>query len=169
MASGADLLVRGIGRLLTIAAPPLDGPAAVVIRDGRVAWTGADADLPSGPDLPTYDANGACVVPGFVDPHTHAVWAGSRRNDFLARLAGTRYDGGGIQTTVAATRAASTDELIVLATARVRTMLANGTTTVEVKSGYGLAVDDELRLLDVVAAVAARTPVRIEPTYLGAH
>src|SRR3954449_9510956 len=126
MASGADLLVRGIGRLLTMAAPPLDGPAAVVIRDGRVAWTGADADLPSGPDLPTYDANGACVVPGFVDPHTHAVWAGTRRDDFLGRLSGEGYRPGGIATTVAATRAASYDDLVDLAQRRIDTAVAGG-------------------------------------------
>src|SRR4051794_21916465 len=99
MASGADLLVRGIGRLLTMTGAPVDGPAAVVVRDGRIAWTGRQHDLPAGPELPTYDAAGACVIPGFVDPHTHLVWAGSRRADFLARLDGTRYDGGGIQTT----------------------------------------------------------------------
>src|SRR3954466_4426772 len=169
MASGADLLVRGIGRLLTMAGPPLDGPAAVVVRDGRVTWTGAETDLPAGPDLPTYDADGACVVPGFVDPHTHLVWAGSRRDEFVARLAGASYDGGGINTTVAATRAASADELVSFATGRVRAMLANGTTTVEAKTGYGLAVADELRLLDVIRDVANRTPVRREATYLGAH
>src|SRR4051794_30141609 len=169
MADGGDLLVRGIGRLLTMAGQPVDGPAAVVIRAGRVTWTGPEADLPDQSELPTYDAAGACVVPGFVDPHTHLVWAGRRRDDFLARLAGRRYDGGGIQVTVAATRAASTDELVGLAGQRVRAMLGNGTTTVEVKTGYGLAAAEELRLLDIIAAVASRTPVRIEPTYLGAH
>src|SRR3954447_8681173 len=169
MASGADLLVRGIGRLLTMAGPPLDGPAAVVVRDGRVTWTGTEADLPAGADLPTYDADGACVVPGFVDPHTHLVWAGSRREDFLAHLAGTHYDGGGIQTTVTATRAASDDQLVGLASGRLRAMLGNGTTTVEVKSGYGLSQPDELRLLDLMSEIAERSPQRIERTYLGAH
>jgi imidazolonepropionase len=164
-----DLLVRGIGRLLTNTGPPIDGPAAVVIRAGRVAWVGAERDLPASDELPAYDAGGACVVPGFVDPHTHLVWAGSRREDFLARLAGTRYDGGGIQTTVAATRAAPFDELVALASGRVRAMLANGTTTAEVKTGYGLTADDELQLLDVIRAVALRTPVRVEVTFLGAH
>jgi imidazolonepropionase len=167
--SDGSLIVRGIGRLLTMAGDPPPGPAAIVIRDGRVEWSGADSDLPSGAELPTYDAGGACVVPGFVDAHTHLVWAGSRREEFLARLAGTAYDGGGIQTTVTATRAASDDELLALATSRVRQMLANGTTTVEVKSGYGLSDESELRLLDIVAALGARTPIQIDATYLGAH
>jgi imidazolonepropionase len=170
MAADADLLVRGIGRLLTMHGEPIDGPAAVVIRDGHVSWVGAERDLePTAAELPTYDAGGACVVPGFVDPHTHLVWAGNRREEFLARLAGTSYDGGGIQTTVTATREASADELLTLATGRVRTMLGNGTTTVEVKTGYGLSASDELRLLDVITQLAYRTPVRIESTYLGAH
>ena len=152
-----------------MAGPAVDGPAAVVIRGGRVAWTGAEADLPAGADLPAYDAGGACVSPGFVDPHTHLVWAGSRREEFIARLDGTAYDGGGIRTTVAATRAATTEELTRLAVTRARAMLANGTTTLEVKTGYGLTTAEELRLLDVIAAIGERTPVRIEPTYLGAH
>ncbi|MFL6240774.1 MAG: imidazolonepropionase [Actinomycetes bacterium] len=168
MADG-DLLVRGIGRLLTMANGVVDGPAAVVIRDGRVAWTGREAELPGQRELPSYDADGAAVVPGFVDPHTHLVWAGSRREEFVARLAGQPYDGGGIRTTVAATRTASADELVGLALSRVRAMQANGTTTVEAKTGYGLSADDELRLLDVLRAVAERTPVQIELTYLGAH
>src|SRR3954463_11283118 len=100
MAADADLVVRGIGRLLTTAATPIDGPAAVVIRAGRGAWAGPERDLPAGADLPTYDADGACVVPGFVDPHTHLVWAGNRRAEFVARLARTAADRGGINTTV---------------------------------------------------------------------
>ena len=169
MADGGDLLVRGVGRLLTMAGAPVDGPAAVVIRAGRVTWTGPESELPAQDELPAYDAGGACVVPGFVDPHTHLVWAGSRRDEFLARLAGRQYDAGGIQVTVAATRSASSDELVALAGRRLRRMLGNGTTTVEVKTGYGLAAAEELRLLDVVTAVADQTPVRVEPTYLGAH
>ena len=153
--------------------PPIDGPVAVLIRDGVVAWTGPERDLPAGAEVatnvPEYDAGGACVVPGFVDPHTHLVWAGTRREDFLARMSGTPYTAGGIATTVAATRAADTAELTELAVARARAMLANGTTTVEVKSGYGLTPEHELRLLDVAVAVADRSPLRVEATYLGAH
>ena len=163
-----NLTVRGIGRLLTMAGPT-QARAAVVIRDGRVAWTGPESALrPDAPDE-VLDAGGACVVPGFVDAHTHLVFAGVRRDEFVARLAGERYDGGGIRTTVQATRAASTEELVDLAAGRAAAAVAHGTTTMEVKTGYGLAPDEELRLLDVVAALAGRTPLRLEATYLGAH
>jgi imidazolonepropionase len=162
-----DLLVRRAGRVVTHAGPPLDGPAAVSVRGGVVAWVGADRDVPWAlTDAPELDAGGACVVPGFVDPHTHLVWAGSRRSEFEARLAGRRYDGGGIATTVAATSAASEEDLLRLAEGRVRAMLANGTTAVEVKTGYGLAPAAELRLLDVIRALAGRVPARVEPTFL---
>jgi imidazolonepropionase len=163
-----DLTVRRAGRLLTMAGEPL-ADAAVVVRGGRVAWTGPDRDLP--PDAPeqTLDADGACVVPGFVDAHTHLLYAGVRREEFVARLAGTSYDGGGIRTTVAATAAASDAELLDLAQARVDAALGHGTTTMEVKSGYGLTVESELRLLRLVGELDTRTPVRLETTYLGAH
>ena len=163
-----DLTVRRAGRLLTMAGEPLVD-AAVVVRGGRVAWTGPDRDLP--PDAPgqTVDAEGACVVPGFVDAHTHLLFAGVRREEFVARLAGTSYDGGGIRTTVAATAAASDADLLDLAQARVDAALGHGTTTMEVKSGYGLTVESELRLLRLVGELARRTPVRLEATYLGAH
>jgi imidazolonepropionase len=162
-----DLLVRRAGRVVTNAGPPLPGPAAVAIRSGVVAWLGAERDIPYAlTDAPELDAGGACVVPGFVDPHTHLVWAGSRRAEFEARLAGERYDGGGIATTVAATGAASDEELRRLAEGRVRAMLAAGTTTVEVKTGYGLEPAAELRLLDVIGALAGRVPARVEPTFL---
>src|SRR5688572_23221753 len=105
-----NLTVRGIGRLLTMAAEPL-ADAAVVVRDGRVAWTGPERDLPVDAPDRQLDAGGACVVPGFVDAHTHVIFAGVRRGEFVARLAGTAYDGGGIRTTVEATAAASDEEL----------------------------------------------------------
>jgi imidazolonepropionase len=163
-----NLTVRRVGRLLTMAGEPLHG-AAVVVRDGRVAWVGDDRNLPGDAPDAQYDAAGACVVPGFVDAHTHLVYAGVRREEFVARLAGRRYDGGGIRVTVEATRAASDEELLALAAGRAARALANGTTTMEVKSGYGLTVTDELRLLDLTAELARRTPVRLESTYLGAH
>ena len=109
------------------------------------------------------------MVPGFVDAHTHLLFAGVRREEFVARLAGTSYDGGGIRTTVAATAAASDAELLDLAQARVDAALGHGTTTMEVKSGYGLTVESELRLLRLVGELDRRTPVRLEATYLGAH
>jgi imidazolonepropionase len=163
-----DLTVRHVGRLLTMDAPP-QADAAVVVRAGRVAWTGADADLPADAPEQVLDAVGACVVPGFVDAHTHLMYAGVRRAEFVARLAGTAYDGGGIRTTVDATAAAGDDELLDLALGRATEALALGTTTMEVKTGYGLSPDAELRLLRLIAELAERTPVRIEPTYLGAH
>jgi imidazolonepropionase len=162
-----ELLVRRIGRLVTQAGPAIAGPAAVLIRSGRVAWTGPDRELPAGlPALPELDAGGGCVLPGFVDPHTHLIWAGSRRDEFAARLAGERYDGGGIATTVAATSAASDAELLGLARSRVATMLANGTTTVEIKTGYGLTTAAELRLLGLIAELAAAVPARVQATFL---
>lgn len=168
-APAGDLIVRRIGRLLPMTAPVLNR-AALVARDGRVAWLGPDHALPAGlDDMPEIDAAGATVIPGFVDCHTHLVWAGSRRDDFAARLAGVPYDGGGIATTVAATRSAGDAELIALAAARASAGLATGTTTLEIKTGYGLSREHELRLLDVIAAVAAGSPQRIEATYLGAH
>lgn len=163
-----DLTVRHAGRLLTMAGEPL-ADAAVVVRGGRVAWTGPDADLPADAPEDTLDAAGACVVPGFVDAHTHLVHAGVRRGEFVARLAGTSYDGGGIRTTVEATAAATDEQLLDLAQGRVDAALAHGTTTMEVKSGYGLTAGSELRLLRLVGELARRTPVRLEPTYLGAH
>ncbi|MGZ4597567.1 MAG: imidazolonepropionase [Actinomycetes bacterium] len=163
-----NLTVRGVGRLLTMTGKPVPD-AAVVIRDGRVAWTGPGRELPVHAPEQVLDAESACVVPGFVDAHTHLVFAGVRRDEFVARLAGESYDGGGIRVTVDATRAASDDELVELAVARAAAALSHGTTTMEVKSGYGLTPDEELRLLDVVARLSRRTPVRLEATYLGAH
>jgi len=162
-----SLLVRGIGRLLTMAGPPV-ADAAVVIRDGLVAWTGPASSLPVGPEMPSLDVGGACVVPGFVDPHTHLVWAGSRRRDFEERLAGVPYGdilarGGAIHSTIAATRAASDPDLAALAGERLARLRANGATTVEVKTGYGLSAADETRLLAVAASLTD------EVTYLGAH
>jgi imidazolonepropionase len=162
----SDLVVRRIGRLTTWAQPRLSD-AALVVRDGVVAWVGADADLPGGlGDLIELDAAGAAVLPGFVDSHTHSVWAGSRRDDVVGRVAGASYSPGGIASTIHATRAASTEELLDGAQRRVDTALAHGTTTLEVKSGYGLTPSDELRMLDVAGAL---TGPAVTTTYLGAH
>lgn len=163
-----NLTVRRIGRLLTMTGEPVHD-AAVVVRDGRVAWTGPDARIPADAPTDELDAAGACVVPGFVDAHTHLLWAGVRRGEFVARLAGTAYDGGGIRTTVAATAAATDEELLDLASSRAAAALAHGTTTMEVKTGYGLTPDSELRLLRLVGELGERTPIRLEATYLGAH
>lgn len=163
-----DLTVRRAGRLLTMSGEPVDD-AALVVRGGRVVWSGPERDLAADAPDRVLDAAGACVVPGFVDAHTHLLFAGVRREEFVARLAGMSYDGGGIRTTVASTAAATDEELLALGLSRTRAAVAHGTTTMEVKSGYGLTVDSELRLLRLVAELAARTPVRLEATYLGAH
>lgn len=161
-----SLLVRNIGRLTTWHEPVLTD-AALLARDGRVVWTGSDRDVPSDAgDVPTLDAGGAAVLPGFVDCHTHLVWAGSRRVDFRARLEGGGYAPGGIASTVTATREASYDDLRALAQSRVDRAVAAGTTTIEVKTGYGLTPDDEMRLLDVAGALIGP---RVTTTYLGAH
>jgi len=161
-----NLVVRNIGRLTTWHAPVVEN-AALVARDGRVAWTGRDVDLAVRDiDMEELDAGGAAVLPGFVDCHTHLVWAGSRRDDFRARLDAAGYSPGGIASTVAATRTASYDELRALAQSRADRARAQGTTTIEVKSGYGLTMSDELRLLDVAASL---TGPHVTTTYLGAH
>ena len=163
-----NLTVRRIGRLLTMTGPALHD-AAVVIRDGRVVWTGPDREIPAGAPDEVLDVGGACVSPGFVDAHTHLVYAGVRRDEFVARLAGESYDGGGIRTTVEATAAASDEMLLELATGRAAAALRTGTTTMEVKTGYGLTRESELRLLRLIRQLAERTPLRLEATYLGAH
>jgi imidazolonepropionase len=165
----SDLVVRRIGRLTTWARPVLTD-AAIVITDGRVAWAGPDRELPAGlAECEELDAAGAAVLPGFVDCHTHAVWAGNRRADLVGRLTGGDYTPAGIASTVAATRAATAEELLELASGRLDAMRRNGTTTVEVKSGYGLTAVDEARLLDVIAGLRDRSGQGIEATYLGAH
>ena len=164
--TGGSLLVRRIGRLTTWRGPVCTD-AALLARDGRVVWTGPDREVPlDAGDVPEVDAEGAAVLPGFVDCHTHLVWSGSRRDDFAARIDRAGYSPGGIAATVAATRAASYDELRALAQARADRAVADGTTTLEVKSGYGLTTSDELRLLDVAASL--RGP-HVTTTYLGAH
>ena len=164
-----DLLVRHIGRLHTMSSPMLT-EAAVLIRGGRVAWVGPDTEIPKSlGDVAELDVEGRVTLPGFVDAHTHLVWAGTRREEFVARLAGLTYDGGGIRTTVEATRAATTDQLTSLAEARAREAISSGTTTMEIKTGYGLSREHELRMLSVIARLRELLPIEIEATYLGAH
>jgi imidazolonepropionase len=164
-----DLVIRRIGRLTTWAGPRLTD-AAVVVTDGVVSWVGADSDLPGGlAGHPELDADGRAAIPGFVDCHTHAVWAGSRRDDVAGRLSGAGYNPAGIASTVAATRAATHEELLAAAIDRVQAMADNGTTTVEIKSGYGLAPHDEARILGVITEVVTATAQQVESTYLAAH
>lgn len=162
-----DLLVRNIGRLTTWSRPVVND-AALLAREGRVTWVGSDNDVPrSAGDLPELDAGGAAVLPGLVDCHTHLIWAGSRRDDFVGRVEQhSGYSPGGIASTVSATRDASYDDLLALAQQRADRALAAGTTTIEVKSGYGLTPEDELRLLGVAAGLCGP---RVTTTYLGAH
>jgi len=135
--------------------------AAVVLDGATVAWVGAAAAAPAA-DV-RVDAGGRCAVPGFVDSHTHPVFAGDRSVEFAARMAGEAYSAGGIRTTVAATRAASDEALLGNAARLMGEMARQGTTTVEAKSGYGLSVADEARSLAVARTL---TP---ETTFLGAH
>lgn len=149
--------------------------AAMALQDGRIAWLGAMADLPAGAKACfEYDGKGAWVTPGLIDCHTHVVYAGNRSNEFEARLNGVRYEdiarqGGGILSTVRATREASEEELLRQSRARVVSLLAEGVTTLEVKSGYGLSLESEQKMLTVARRIGRELPVRIKTTFLGAH
>src|SRR3954447_9330366 len=160
-------VVTGIAELVTNDPSRGDDPlglvpeAAVVVDDGIVGWVGPASRAPAADGR--IDVGGRAVIPGFVDSHAHLVFAGDRAAEFEARMSGARYDGGGIAATVAATRAASDDALRGRVGALVAEMRAQGTTTVEIKSGYGLTVADEARALRLAAEV---TP---ETTFLGAH
>ncbi|MFD6296967.1 imidazolonepropionase [Streptomyces sp. NPDC060235] len=135
--------------------------AAVVIEGDRVVWTGEAGEAPAADDR--FDAEGRALIPGFVDSHSHLVFAGDRTQEFNARMSGRAYSAGGIRTTVAATRAASDEELERNLTRYLHEALRQGTTTMETKSGYGLTVPDEARALRIAAAHTD------EVTYLGAH
>ena len=160
-------LVTGIGLLVTNDADWETGPlgelrdAALVLDGERVAWVGPAAQAPAADER--VDVEGRCVIPGFVDSHAHLVFAGDRAEEFSARMAGQAYTAGGIATTVAATRAADDAALAAGLRRLVDEMLRQGTTTVEVKSGYGLTVADEERSLRLAGEVTAET------TFLGAH
>lgn len=183
----ADLLIRNIRRLATVPGPgPRRGAAladvglirdaALLVRDGRVLWVGAEQALPRATVTDECDAGGRAVVPGFVDPHTHAVFAGDRVDEFERRLQGVSYQeilaaGGGILATVRATRAASLDAIVAQSAGRLAAMLAHGTTTVEVKTGYGLTLEAELNLLRAIYCLAGQFAGRLTvvPTFLPAH
>jgi imidazolonepropionase len=163
-----SVLLTGISELVTNDPSVGDGSplgvvegAALVVDAGRVAWVGAAGEAPGADER--VDLAGRAVVPGFVDSHSHLVFAGDRAREFEARMTGTPYDGGGIAVTVAATRAAPDELLGARLRALVAEMRAQGTTTVEVKSGYGLDVADEERSLRLAREVTDET------TFLGAH
>ncbi|GAA0489707.1 imidazolonepropionase [Paractinoplanes deccanensis] len=134
---------------------------AVVVEGDRIAWIGPRGEAPAADER--IDADGGAVLPGFVDSHAHLIFAGDRAEEFGARMAGSPYTGGGIRTTVAATRAASDDELLRNAARLVAEARRQGTTTIEIKSGYGLSVADEARSLRLARTLTAET------TFLGAH
>lgn len=164
----STLLLHGIAELVTNDPGLGDGSplglltdAALVVEGGTVAWVGPASSAPACDR--SRDLGGRAVVPGFVDPHTHLVHAGDRAAEFAARAAGQRYDGGGIASTVAATAAASDEQLRRLLTERVAQARASGTTTLEVKSGYGLTTAQEVRALRLAGEVTTET------TFLGAH
>jgi imidazolonepropionase len=148
---------------------------ALAARDGAIVWVGARAELPTDMQADrTVDAGGRWITPGLIDPHTHLVFGGERVADFERRVSGESYvaaagSGSGIAHTVAMTRAADEETLFATAAARLRTMIANGTTTVEIKSGYGLDVDTELRLLRVARRLGRELGITVRTTYLGAH
>ncbi|MBK9302800.1 MAG: imidazolonepropionase [bacterium] len=189
MAAGPDLLVENIGQLCTLDAPgagprrgpALDdlgpvGPAALAVAGGRVLAYGPAEALRArcGPPRAVHDAGGRCVVPGWVDPHTHAVFGRTRQDEYERRLRGETYlqiaaAGGGIQSSVRDLRGRSDADLRDLAVARLQEMLELGTTTVEIKSGYGLSYEDEARMLRIAAAAADMVGLRAVRTCLAAH
>ena len=177
-------VVRNIGELVLVPPGPVKGRsmrgletiegAAVVMDEGAISWFGREADLSAPPGSVEIDADGGTVLPGLIDCHTHTVFAGMREEEFVRRIEGASYaeiaeTGGGIRVTVDAVRAASCDELVELAMPRLDRMLGNGVTTVEIKSGYGLAVADELKMLLAVKRLGSRQPIELIGTYLAAH
>lgn len=176
------IAVVGCSELLTLAGPlrprigqelrdlAIIGDGALVIEDGVIERVGARSDIAIG-DAQIIDAGGRVVMPGFVDAHTHPVFAGNRADEFERRTEGATYQeiaaaGGGIRSTVRRTRAANENDLLAAASRYVGWFLRNGTTTIEAKSGYGLSLADELKLLFVIKTLG---PIRTVPTFLGAH
>lgn len=162
--------VGGIGHLVTNDPRLGDGPlgiirdaALVVGDDGLITWVGPTSEVEHHASVRPVNVGGRAVIPGFVDSHTHLVFAGDRASEFAARMAGEPYKAGGIRTTMAATRAATNDQLVANARRLASEALASGTTTIEVKSGYGLSVEDEARSLEAARSVTDET------TFLGAH
>ncbi len=183
-----DLLIVGAGELVTMAGGPRRGDrmkdagvipgGALAARDGRIVAVGpADevlAAVETGPGTQVIDARGRAVIPGFVDPHTHLCFAGDRAEEFALRLGGATYQElaarrGGILNTQRDTRSASQAERVHLGLRRLDQLALNGTTTVEVKSGYGLNTDDELKQLRAIREMGRRHPLTVVPTFMGAH
>ncbi|MDC0669688.1 imidazolonepropionase [Nannocystis radixulma] len=186
-----DVLLRAASRVYTLADGPKDRPRAgaemaalglregwsVIVRDGTIAWAGPDAALPADkvpPGAVELDCRGRALLPGLVDSHTHLVWGGDRKDELEMRLAGADYEaifaaGGGILSSVRKTRERDEDALLAESATRLRRMLSAGTTAVEIKSGYGLDLDTELRQLRVARRLSRETGVRVVTTCLAAH
>ncbi len=165
-------------RIATMTGPTPYGlidDGAIVIHGDRIAWVGPDADLPvRTPASTDHDLQGTLVTPGLIDCHTHLVYGGHRAHEFELRLNGATYEeiaraGGGIRSTVAATRAATDDALFASASTRARALMAEGVTTIEVKSGYGLSLEHEARMMRTARRLGTELPVTVRTTYLGAH
>jgi imidazolonepropionase len=187
--SEAGLIIYNIGSLYTCAGEsprrgtalrqlPSLSDAALASFDGRIVYAGPESDLNGAldetPQVVAIDAKGRAVLPGFIDPHTHVVYAGERLGEFRERLAGASYleiaaRGGGILSTVRKTREASLEELVESSRARLDRMLLNGTTTAEAKSGYGLTTESEMRMLEAIDRLNRSHPIDLVPTFLGAH
>lgn len=177
----ADTLITGISQLVTGAgAGPKRGramrelkiidSAAIAISDGLTTWIGKASEW-TGEAKTTVGTGGRAIVPGLIDPHTHAVWGGDRLSDFEARTSGSTYEeilaaGGGIRSTIRATAAASRDELVALARPRISSLIASGATTIEIKSGYGFTPAAELAMLEAIQTLSTNTSARIIPTLL---
>lgn len=149
---------------------------AIAIAKGKIAWLGTQAEVPSfdAAKVEIIDGKGAWLTPGLVDCHTHIIYGGNRANEFEMRLEGKSYEeianaGGGIVSTVKATRAASEDELFASALKRLTTLHQQGVTTIEIKSGYGLDTDNEIKMLNVASKLGQTLPVTVQKTFLGAH
>ncbi len=182
-----NLFIKNIGQLVTVAArgEPFKAGAdmrelhviengAVLIEDGIIRTVGPTAEISPPNNIDVLDADGRIALPGFVDSHTHTVFAGSRENEFAMRAEGKSYQeiaasGGGIISTMTATRAASKKELLHTAERRINEMLRHGTTTVEIKSGYGLNPESEIKMLEVINILRRDSLATIVPTFLGAH
>ncbi len=180
-----DLIIKNADELLTLSSSFKDESGlgmirngAVIIKEGRISWVGKTEDLPKEFGLSKegreIDATGKVAMPGLIDSHTHLIFAGSRESEFEQRIQGLSYldiaeRGGGILSTVEATRKASFEELFSLGKRRLDRMISKGVTTIEAKSGYGLSLPDEMKILKVMKALKGIHPMDIVPTFLGAH
>lgn len=173
---GRKIIIKNIGRLVTMEPSGVIPNAAVVIDGEVIAWLGPEKNLDEEKITPAevVDAKGCVVLPGFVECHTHLIHAGSRENEFAQRLQGLSYEeiakqGGGILSTVNATREASVETLYQLASRRAEEAFTKGITTIEIKTGYGLDVESELKMLEVMRRLKQNHPLTIVGTFLGAH